>query len=238
MMNPHSSITSLNHVTTWVFDLDNTLYPASHSLFPQIDRRMRSFIADRLGLADDEAHALQKRYFRDFGTTLRGLMLVDKLEPADFLAYVHDIDHSALDPAPRLDAALSRLEGRKLIYTNGTEHHAEAVLDRLGIAGRFQGIFDIVAADYIPKPQPEPYLALTSRFSIDPREAVMVEDLHRNLRPAAAIGMTTVWVRQGGHPDAKILAGDSRSDETDLGHVHHITDNLTDWLESIFENQA
>jgi putative hydrolase of the HAD superfamily len=219
----------LGHVRSWVFDLDNTLYPASSSLFPQIDVRMRQFIADRLGLGLDEAFVLQKRYYRDYGTTLRGLMTVHGLEPEDFLDYVHDIDHTVLDVAPALDAALGRLDGRKLIFTNGSERHAISVMQRLGIADRFDGIFDIKAANFVPKPQPECYLAMVRRFGIDAAGAAMVEDIHRNLKPAFDIGMTTIWVRQENHPDAKVVG----HDEADLSYVHHVTDDLVAWLEQI-----
>jgi putative hydrolase of the HAD superfamily len=217
-----------DRIESWVFDLDNTLYPASSSLFPQIDLRMRHFITERLSLAPDEAFRLQKHYYRTFGTTLRGLMLVHGIEPEDFLDYVHDIDHSVLDAAPRLDAVLGRLEGRKLIFTNGSERHAEQVLARLGIARHFEGIFDIKAAGFIPKPQPECYQAMVSRHEIDPRRALMVEDLHRNLRPAAAIGMATLWVREAHHPDWAAVP----QDDTDLAHVDEITDDLPGWLET------
>lgn len=217
----------LGHVEAWVFDLDNTLYPASASLFPQIDRRMRQFISERLGLSLDEAFVLQKRYYRDYGTTLRGLMLRHGIEPETFLAYVHDIDHSVLEGAPRLEAALARLPGRKLIFTNGSERHAVNVLDRLGISRHFEGIFDIAAAGYIPKPQPETYDLMMRRHGLDAPASAMVEDIHRNLAPACAMGMTTVWVRQDNHPDFKVVM----QDDDDLDHVHHITDDLTAWLE-------
>ncbi len=217
------------HVDAWVFDLDNTLYSAASSLFPQIDVRMRQFIAERFGLELDEAFRLQKRYYREFGTTLRGLMLVHGMEPAAFLEYVHDIDHSVLDAAPALDGALARLPGRKLIFTNGSERHAEKVMARLGIAHHFEAIFDIAAAAYVPKPQPECYQAMVARFGIDPRSAAMVEDIHRNLRPAASIGMTTIWVNEADHPDAHVV---SQSDD-DLSHVHHITDDLAAWLNAV-----
>jgi putative hydrolase of the HAD superfamily len=220
---------ALSRIETWVFDLDNTLYPASSSLFPQIDIRMRRFIAERLDLSLDEAFALQKRYYREFGTTLRGLMLVHKIEPEAFLSFVHDIDCTVLDAAPRLDSALAGLEGRKLIFTNGSERHAENVLGRLGIARHFEGIFDIRAAGFVPKPQPECYRTMVERHAFDPRSALMVEDIHRNLVPAAAIGMTTLWVREDGHPDTAVLG----QDDSDLSHVHHITDDLTGWLERV-----
>jgi len=219
----------LSHVDSWVFDLDNTLYPASSSLFPQIDVRMRQFIAERLGLPLDEAFKLQKKYYREFGTTLRGLMIVHGLEPDAFLDYVHDIDHSVLDEAPALDGALARLPGNKFIFTNGSEMHAVKVMERLGIARHFDGIFDIAAACFIPKPQPECYRAMVDRFAIKAERSAMVEDIHRNLLPAAAIGMTTVWVRQDNHPDFKVV----QQDDDDLGHVHHITDDLVGWLEAV-----
>lgn len=219
----------LAHVRSWVFDLDNTLYPASSSLFPQIDVRMRQFIAARLGLALDDAFVLQKRYYREYGTTLRGLMLMHGIEPEDFLNYVHDIDHTVLDAAPALDTALRVLPGRKLIFTNGSEHHAVSVMERLGIAANFDGIFDIKAAGFIPKPEPACYLAMLRRFDIDAAGAAMVEDIHRNLKPACAIGMTTVWVRQDNHPDHKIV----QHDDDDLSHIHHITDDLVQWLKEI-----
>jgi putative hydrolase of the HAD superfamily len=220
---------SPNQIETWVFDLDNTLYPASSSLFPQIDVRMRRFISERLHLPLDEAFALQKRYYREFGTTLRGLMLVHKMEPDDFLAFVHDIDCTVLDAAPRLDAALARLSGRKLIFTNGTERHALNVLGRLGIAGHFEGIFDIKAAQYLPKPHLDCYQTMLARHAVDPKGALMVEDLHRNLVPAAQLGMTTLWVKEDGHPDSEVLRDDHPAD---FGHVHHVTHDLVGWLEA------
>ena len=219
----------LDHVEAWVFDLDNTLYPASSSLFPQIDVRMRAFISQQLGLPLDEAFRLQKRYYREFGTTLRGLMLVNGLEPDAFLAYVHDIDHTVLAVSPRLDRALAALPGRKLVFTNGSEAHAVKVLDRLGIARHFEAIFDIAAARYIPKPSPEGYALMVARHGLIAERAAMVEDIHRNLLPAAAIGMTTLWVRESGHPDAALDLGD----DSDLAHVHYITDDLPAWLEGV-----
>ncbi len=221
------SSNSIGHIETWVFDLDNTLYPASCSLFPQIDVRMRSFIAERLGLADDDAFRLQKRYYREYGTTLRGLMIVHSIEPDAFLDYVHAIDCTVLDAAPRLDAALAALPGRKVIFTNGTEAHAVNVMGRLGISGHFNDIFDIRAADYVPKPEPGIYAVMARRHRLEPRRSAMFEDIPRNLRPAAAIGMTTVWVREESHPDVVVhVHGDE-----DLSHVHHITDDLIGWLE-------
>jgi putative hydrolase of the HAD superfamily len=213
--------TPLDRLDTWVFDLDNTLYPATSSLFPQIDVRMRAFISELLGLNDAEAHALQKRYYREFGTTLRGLMLVHGLEPERFLEYVHDIDRSVLVAEPRLDKALALLPGRKLIFTNGTESHAVKVLERLGLSRHFEGIFDIHASDYVPKPDPETYKRLLARHGVTAASAAMFEDIARNLKPAYDLGMTTVWVRAH-EPEFR--------HDTEDAHIHHSTDDLAAWL--------
>jgi putative hydrolase of the HAD superfamily len=209
----------------WVFDLDNTLYPASSSLFPQIDLRMRHFIAKALGIDLDAALTLQKQYYREYGTTLRGLMHVHGLAPDEFLAYVHEIDCTVLEPSPRLNAALARLPGRKFIFTNGSARHAENVLAQLELAGQFDGVFDIRSADFIPKPAIETYRRLLAQFAIEAKGAVMFEDLARNLVAAGELGMTTVWVRQDGHPDGA-------HDESDIAGIDHVTDDLAGWLES------
>ena len=211
----------------WVFDLDNTLYPASCSLFPQIDLRMRHFIAEALNISPDDAFVLQKQYYREFGTTLRGLMLRHGIEPTVFLAYVHDIDCSVLAPSPRLDLALGNLPGRKIIFTNGSERHALNVLDRLGLTRHFSAVFDIRAAGYIPKPHAESYARLARRHAVEARRAAMFEDIARNLAPAAQAGMTTVWVCEDGHSRW------STGEPDDLSHVHHVTDDLAGWLAEV-----
>ncbi|MSO73093.1 MAG: pyrimidine 5'-nucleotidase [Rhodospirillaceae bacterium] len=214
----------VGRVEAWIFDLDNTLYPASASLFPQIDRRMSAFIAGALNLSLDDALTLQKQYYWKYGTTLRGLMLNHDIEPDAFLEYVHDIDHSVLSPDTRLDAALARLPGRKFIHTNGSERHAVMVADRLGVSRHFSGIFDIRASNYMPKPEPEPYAALVARHGITPGQAVMFEDIHRNLKPAADLGMTTVWVRH---------AENAAKPNEDTSHCRFITHDLIDWMENV-----
>jgi putative hydrolase of the HAD superfamily len=212
---------ALARAETWVFDLDNTLYPASCNLFAQVDRRIGEFIAKTLDVGFDEAFRLQKQYFREYGTTLHGLMKNHGLAPDDFLDYVHQIDVTPLPPDPALDAALGRLPGRKIVFTNGSHRHAENVLARLGIGHRFEAIFDIVAADYVPKPDPFTYDVMVRRHWIDPRGAVMVEDIPKNLLPAHDMGMTTVLVR--GHAEWA-------QDGADGDHIHHVTDDLVAWL--------
>jgi len=213
-----------HEVDAWIFDLDNTLYPASCNLFAQVDARMSAFIQDLLSLEPEDARRVQKRYFRDHGTTLRGLMTHHRVDPEAFLAFVHDIDFSVVPAAPGLEAALARLAGRKLVFTNATVPYAEQVLARLGIAHHIEAIFDIVAADYRPKPEPDSYRQLIAAHGIDPSRAVLVEDIARNLGPAAALGMTTVWV-----PNAADWSRDGAED----GHVHHVAEDLAAWLEAL-----
>lgn len=209
-----------------MFDLDNTLYSGVHGLFEQIDARMCRFLAQFLDIDEGEAHRVQKSYFREYGTTLRGMMLNHAMPPKAYLDYVHDIDVSAIPSAPDLDAALKRLEGRKVIFTNADTAHAERVLARLGIANHFDAIFDIVESQYIPKPEPEIYDTLVERFAIDPPKAVMVEDIARNLKPAASLGMTTVWVR----PITKCAVS---KEAPDGDHVDFETDDLVAWLQAL-----
>jgi putative hydrolase of the HAD superfamily len=218
-----------DHIDCWIFDLDNTLYPASCNLFPQVDRRIGEFIATFLKVDPDEARRVQKEYFREYGTTLRGMMTRHAMLPDQFLEYVHTIDLSVVPPSPTLDRALERLSGRKIIYTNGSVRHAERVMARIGVDRHFHGVFDIVAADYQPKPDPSGYARLLERHRIDPRAAVMIEDIPRNLAPAAALGMTTVLVR---------TQDEWAQDGADGDFIHHITDDLVAWLEAAASHRS
>jgi putative hydrolase of the HAD superfamily len=211
----------LQAIETWLFDLDNTLYPASCRLFDQIHRRMTEYVAGLLNVDFDEARARQRQYLNEHGTTLRGLMNVHGIDPAPFLDYVHEIDLSPVPPNVELGAALAALPGRKIVFTNGSVRHAERVLARLGIDHHFPDVFDIEAASFMPKPDPETYATLVRRFGIEPRRAAMVEDMARNLVPAAALGMTTVWVRS----EADWAKEGARSD-----HIHYVVDDLTAFL--------
>lgn len=216
----------LLHMDTWVFDLDNTLYSGVHGLFEQIDRRMKAYLAQYLDVDEDEAYRVQKTYFRDYGTTLRGMMLNHDMDPKPYLDYVHDIDISAIPPAPELGRALARLTGRKVIFTNADLAHVERVLNQLGITDHFDGVFDIFHADFVPKPEPAIYDQMARRFGLDPASAIMVEDIARNLAPAHALGMTTVWVRPV--TECAICKEDPAGD-----FVHFETDDLTAWLSAL-----
>jgi putative hydrolase of the HAD superfamily len=211
----------LRGIETWIFDLDNTLYPASCRLFDQIHANMTRFIADRLDLSPEAALALQKTYFREHGTTLRGLMTVQRIDPADFLAYVHEIDLSCVPADPVLVAALAALPGRKIVHTNGSVRHAERLLGHLGIAGSFCGIVDIAAAGYEPKPGLAGYYELLRRHQVTPAVAIMFEDMAKNLIPAAALGMTTAWVRN---------SVDWAADGSEGDHIHHVVEDLGGFL--------
>jgi putative hydrolase of the HAD superfamily len=211
----------LAEIETWIFDLDNTLYPSSCRLFDQIHSRMTQFIADRLGLTPEAALSLQKTYFRAHGTTLRGLMAVNRIDPREFLSFVHDVDLACVPANPVLGEALAALPGRKIVHTNGSERHAVRLLDHLGIADAFCGIVDIEASDYDPKPGLTGYRELLRRHEVTPGTALMVEDIARNLVPAAALGMTTAWV---------CTAADWATAGSDGDHIHHIVEDLGAFL--------
>jgi len=211
----------LKNAPFWVFDLDNTLYPAATDLFAQVDVRIRDYVAEFLSLPPEEAYKLQKRYFAEYGTTMRGLMDNHGVYPTHYMDFVHDIDLSPVSPDSNMDAALDRLPGRKVIFTNASVSHAERVMERIGISRHFDGIFDIIDGDYQPKPQMPPYHKMIKRFDLDPKKSVMVEDIAKNLVPAAELGMTTVWVRTDTHWGR---------DGGDGDYVHHQTDDLSAWL--------
>ena len=224
---------NFDHIETWIFDLDNTLYSATNGVFAQVDAKMTTFIAEHLGVDDEEARRLQKLYYREHGTTLAGLMQIHGLPPKPFLDYVHDIDVSFIEPDPLLDAALDRLPGRKVVYTNGSFAHAENVLTQLGITERFQAVFDIEAAGYVPKPSRAAFERILERGRIEPRRAIMFEDIARNLEAAHSLGMTTVWVQSGGPWSAEV-DGDhlSAQEIAQHPHVHYATTGLTAFLEA------
>ena len=217
-----------SHVNTWVFDLDNTLYPASCRLFDQIDVKMGNFVSKLLNVDYAEAKRRQKEMFYKYGTTLRGLMTEHGITPDDFLDYVHDIDHSPVPLNKPLDDALHALPGRKLIFTNGTVAHAEKVLARIGITHHFGDIFDIVHSDFIPKPEMEPYRKFVAQTGINPETSAMFEDIARNLEAPHALGMVTVLVVSPENKDAEHL--NKQTGGTAQEHIHYVTDDLASFL--------
>ncbi len=216
------------HVDTWVFDLDNTLYPASCRLFDQIDIRMGEFVSRLLKIEYAEAKLRQKQLFYKYGTTLRGLMVEHGVVPDGFLDYVHDIDHSPVPANPALDQALHALPGRKLIFTNGTVAHAEKILARIGVTHHFGDIFDIIHADFIPKPELAPYQKFVAQTGINPETSAMFEDIARNLEVPHALGMTTVLVVTPENRDAEHL--NAATGGMGQAHVHHVTDDIAAFL--------
>ncbi|MEM6712811.1 MAG: pyrimidine 5'-nucleotidase [Pseudomonadota bacterium] len=226
----HTGLEAFSRVEHWVFDLDNTLYPHHSNLFAQMDKKMTAYLAKLLGLEHDEAQKVQKSYYNTYGTTLRGLMVENGITPDDFLEYVHDIDHSVLEPDPKLDAVLEALPGHKYVFTNGTKKHAEAVLERLGVSVEFQHIFDIVSADLIPKPNDEPYEKFLSETGIDPIKAAMFEDMSKNLRVPHKQGMLTTLIVPRGTRD---LFHEEWELEEENNHVGYVTDHLCVFLEDV-----
>lgn len=208
-------------VDCWIFDLDNTLYPPSTRLFDQIDRRMGEFIEKLLGCDATEARRVQKLYFHDHGTTLSGLMHFHAVDPYDFLGYVHDIDFAPLAAAPRLAGQLAALPGRKLLFTNGDDAYARKVLTALDLDDAFDGMWDIHTMNYRPKPEASAYTGLVDAFDITPERAVFVEDMARNLAPAKALGMQTVWL------DLATDWGDRAKDDAAIDVV---ADDVEQWL--------
>lgn len=206
---------NLSHVRTWVFDLDQTLYPPSDRLFDQIEVRMRDFVARTLGLDSADAGSLCLAYWRRYGTTLAGLMAEHGVPPEDFLVEVHDIDMGHLRPDPALAADIARLPGRRVVFTNGTRPYAERVLAARGLGGVFDAVYGVEHANFHPKPRAEAYHAVFAIEGLAPREAAMFEDDARNLAVPHAMGLRTVHVAPEPAP---------------APHIDHHTDDLARFL--------
>lgn len=227
-----ANLQAFTKVDTWIFDLDNTLYPAHCNLFAQVDLRMGEFISARLNVDRAQAKQIQKGFYRDYGTTLRGLMSEHSVAPREFLDYVHDIDLAPIEPDEELCASIASLPGKKYIFTNGSRAHAENVAGKIGVLSHFDDVFDIEASNYVPKPNEASYAAFLDRFNAHGRPAAMFEDLSRNLEVPARLGMITVLVkaRAGTHPDA---AAKWVNPEEPGAHVNHTTDDLNSFLTSV-----
>jgi putative hydrolase of the HAD superfamily len=218
-------------VDTWVFDLDNTLYPHHVNLWQQVDARIGEYIGNFLKVDAVEARRIQKDYYKRYGTSMRGMMTEHGASADDFLAYVHQIDHSPLQPNPAMGAAIARLPGRKLILTNGSTDHAGKVLERLGFPDHFEAVFDIIAAELEPKPAPQTYRRFLDLHQVDPAHAAMFEDLARNLTVPHDLGMTTVLVVPDG--TREVIREDWEMEGRDAAHVDHVTDDLAGFLARI-----
>lgn len=206
--------TAFSHVRTWVFDLDNTLYPPGARLFDQIEDLMNSYIVSRLGVDLAQAMHLRDQYWRDHGTTLAGLIAHHGIDPDEFLDVVHDIELSALAPAPDLATAIHALPGRRIVYTNGSRSHAARVTAALGLTGAFDALYGVEDAEYVPKPQQSAFAKVFALAALAPAESAMFEDDPRNLEVPHMLGMKTVLVGPA----------------IDAPHVHFTTEDLADFL--------
>ncbi|WP_019959952.1 pyrimidine 5'-nucleotidase [Woodsholea maritima] len=228
-MAPNLFKPDLNHVETWVFDLDQTLYPAETAVMSQVQDRMTLYVMQLLDLPRDEAKQVQSTYFREYGTTLSGLMHHHKVDIHEFLDFVHDIDHSVITPDPRLGEHLARLDGKRYVYTNGSRKHAEDVLKALKIEHLFDDLFDIAAANFTPKPERAAFDQFSKHFALAPKATAMFEDSARNLETAAALGFTTILVRS----KTDLKDGHTAGPGEHPAHVHYAVDCLPTFLSQL-----
>ena len=215
---------TFNSIKYWIFDLDNTLYSGQTQVFAQVDKKMSKYISDKLNVDLIKAKEIQKNYFYQYDTTLNGMIKNHRIDPEEFLEFVHDVDISFLQKDYKLAEEIKKLNGKKIIFTNGSRKHALNVTKKIGIDKLFDGIFDIVSADYIPKPSIEPYKKLVEEHKIDPKLSVLVEDIARNLKPAYEMGMKTIWI-ENEEPWAKEFS--------DGEFVNFKTNNLSEFLKKI-----
>ena len=216
----------LKDIKFWLFDLDNTLYDGATKVFDQVDKKMSKFISDKLNISLVEAKKIQKNYFQEYNTTLNGMIKNHKIDPDEFLEFVHDVDLSFLDKDKFLGDEIKKLEGKKIIFTNGSRAHAKNVTKRIGIDSLFDGIFDIRDCDFIPKPSKEPYIKLVENYKIEPQYCIFFEDIARNLKPAFEMGMKTVWIKNKEPWAAKF---------SDSNFINYKTDKLSNFLKEINE---
>lgn len=225
---------AFSSITDWVFDLDNTLYPAECNLFAQIDQKITAFVSGYLGVPPEEARKVQKSYYKQYGTTLSGLMAKHGMDPTTYLHYVHEIDLSVLPDLTKLGKIIDTLPGRKFVYTNGSNRHAQHVTEKLGFQGLFDGLFGIEDGDFHPKPAKASYHHFCQRFEVAPDSAIFFEDLSRNLKPAKHMGFSTVLVhseKDWSHEPEGVRPGNRGDDAT--SHVDYYTSNLTEFLRDV-----
>jgi putative hydrolase of the HAD superfamily len=213
-------MTGLSGINAWLFDMDDTLYDATAHIFPEMGRLMRVFMSERLGVPFDLAWAERDRLWHKYGATLRGLMEEYGIEPGDFLEKTHSMDIGHVPKDPALAERIARLPGKKYLFTNSSTPFATRMTAHLGLDTILDGIFAIEDADYWPKPAAATYDAFLAKFTVDPKTAIFFEDSEQNLKPARALGMTTVWITRHAEEGAE------------LPHVQHRTHSLRDWLDA------
>ena len=214
----------LKNIKYWLFDLDNTLYSGNTKVFDQVDKKMTQYISEKLKISEPEAKKIQKNYFQEYNTTLNGMIKNHKIDAHEFLEFVHDVDLNFLKKNNSLGVELSKIKGKKIIFTNGSRAHADNVTDRIGIKNLFDGVFDIVDADFIPKPSKKSYEKIIEKYKIEPQYCIFIEDIARNLKPAYELGMKTVWIIND-EPWAAKYSGSN--------FVNYKTNDLTKFLKEI-----
>ena len=215
---------TLHLIKFWIFDLDNTLYSGKTRVFEQVNKRISKYISEKLNVSIEEAKKIQKNYFYEYNTTLNGMIKNHKIDANEFLEFVHNVNIDFLKEDPKLKEELKQLEGKKFIFTNGSRKHALNIIQRIGIDQSFDGIFDIVDSDFIPKPAIEPYKKLVEKHTIDPNLCVLVEDIARNLKPAYEMGMKTVWIENNEPWAAKF---------SDSNFINYKINNLSEFLKQV-----
>ena len=216
----------LTKIKYWIFDLDNTLYSGDTKVFDQVDKKMSKFISEKLNVSIDEAKKIQKNYFHEYNTTLNGMIKNHEIDANEFLEFVHDVNLDFLKANKPLEEEITKLNGQKFIFTNGSKAHVANVTKRIGIEKLFDGVFDIVESDFIPKPSIEPYKKIIEKFKIEPQYSIFIEDIARNLKPAHELGMKTVWIKNDEPWAAKY---------SDSDFINYKTDNLAQFLKEINE---
>ena len=218
----------LKNIKFWLFDLDNTLYSGATKVFDQVDKKMTEFISSKLNMSKKEARKIQKNYFLEYNTTLNGMIKNHKIDANEFLDFVHDIDLSFLKKDKLLDEQIEKIDGKKIIFTNGSKAHAKNVTKKLGIERHFDDIFDIVSADFIPKPSLITYKKIIEKYKIEPQYSIFIEDIARNLKPAFELGMKTVWIINNEPWAAKY---------SDSNFINYKVNKLTNFLKEINESK-
>ena len=216
----------LKEIKYWLFDLDNTLYSGNTKVFDQVDKKMSQFISEKLKVSIDEAKKIQKNYFHEYNTTLNGMIKNHEIDADEFLEFVHDVNLDFLKPDKLLEREIANLLGKKFIFTNGSKAHAANVTKRIGIDKLFDGVFDIVDSDFIPKPSIEPYKKIIEKYKIEPQYCIFIEDIARNLKPAHELGMKTVWIENDEPWAAKF---------SDADFINYKTNNLANFLRGVNE---